>query len=148
MSIREFCTKNVVTALGEETLFDAAKKMWMKGVGAVVVVDAAQIPIGIVTDRDIAVKGVAQGRDPKSTSLNAIMSEDIVALSEDRGLFETARIMGEQGVRRIPIVDGEGRLAGIVSLDDLMMVLGAEMATLAGTVAYGVAAGKKLSAMG
>lgn len=148
MSIREFYTKNVVTALGEETLFNAAKKMWGKNVGAVVVVDASQIPIGIVTDRDITIKGIAQGRDPKSTPLSAIMSEDVVVLSEDRGLFETARIMGEQGVRRIPIVDGEGRLTGIVCLDDLMMVLGEEMATLAGTVAYGVSAGKKISAMG
>lgn len=148
MSIREFCTKNVVTALGEETLFDAAKKMWLKNVGAVVVIDANRVPVGIVTDRDIAVKGVAQGKNPKSTPLHDIMSEEVVVLSQDRGLFETARIMCEQGVRRIPVVDGEGRLAGIVSLDDLMMVLGGEMATLAGTVAYGGAVGKKLSAVG
>lgn len=148
MSIREFCTKNVVTAMGEETLFDAAKKMWLKNVGAVVVIDDKRVPVGIVTDRDIAVKGVAQGKDPETTPLSAVMNEDVVVLSEERGLFETARIMCEQGVRRIPIVDGEGRLAGIVSLDDLMMVLGGEMASLAGTVAYGGAAGRKIAAIG
>lgn len=134
MSIREFCTKNVITALGGETVFDAAKLMLDKGVGSVVVVDLDKKPIGMVTDRDIAVKVVAQGKDPKFTLLKEIMSKDTVVLSQDRGFFETTKIMSETGVRRIPLVDLEGKLTGIISLDDLILVFGEELANIAGAI--------------
>ncbi|MFY9271091.1 MAG: CBS domain-containing protein [Candidatus Manganitrophaceae bacterium] len=146
MLIREIYTRNVVTARPEETLQEAAKKMWSKNVGAVVVIDEEKVPIGIVTDRDITIKGVAQGRDLESTPVKEVMSQDIVVLSQERDLFQTTRIMCEQGIRRIPVVDGEGRLSGIVSLDDILMTFGQEMANLAGTIAYRTAigtAGKK-----
>lgn len=139
MLIGEFCTKEVVTALGDETLYDAAKKMWDHGVGTVVIVDEEGAPIGIITDRDVAMKGVAQ-MDPTWAPLNAMMAQEIVVLHQDRDLFEATRIMSEQGIRRIPVVDDDGKLAGILSIDDVMMVFGRELSHLAGTVAYGLSA--------
>ncbi len=137
MSIGEFSTKDVVTALGGETVFDAAKLMLDKSVGSIVVVDLDKKPIGIVTDRDIAVKVVAQGKDPKFTLLKEIMSKDTVVLSQDRGFFETTKIMSETGIRRIPVVDHDGKLTGIICLDDLIMIFGEEVANIAGAIAYG-----------
>ncbi len=137
MPIGEFCAKDVVTALGEETIFDAAKKMGSKQVGAIVVVDSKKRPIGMITDRDITVRVVAQGKDPKSTLLREIISSDLMMLNQERGLFETARVMCEQGVRMVPVIDREGKLVGIICLDDLMVIFGEEMASLSGAIAYG-----------
>lgn len=139
MLIGDFCTKEVVTASGDETLYDAAKKMWDHGVGTVVIVDEEGAPIGIITDRDVAMKGVAR-MDPTWAPLNAMMAQAIVVLHQDRDLFEATRIMSEQGIRRIPVVDDDGKLTGILSLDDVMMVFGRELSNLAGTVAYGLSA--------
>ncbi len=150
MIIKEVFTKNVVTARPDETLYDAAKKMWVQNVGAIVVVDKENVPVGIITDRDISMKGVAQGKDPKTTSLKTIMSQEVVVLNEERTLFEAARTMREQGIRRIPVVNEKGTLSGIISLDDMLTVFGREMSALAGTVAYGTLspAGKKLAVKG
>lgn len=150
MIIKEVYAKNVVTARPEETLYDAAKKMWSRNIGAIVVVDKDNVPIGIITDRDISMKGVAQGKDPKTTSLNDVMSQEVVALNEERNLFEAARTMSEQGIRRIPVVNEKGKLSGIISLDDVLAVLGREMSALAGTIAYGTLspAGIKLAVKG
>ena len=137
MSIGEFSTKDVITALGGETALDATKLMLDKGVGSIVVVDLDKKSIGMVTDRDIAVKVVAQGKDPKFTLLKEIMSKDTVVLSQDRGFFETTKIMSETGIRRIPVVDHDGKLTGIICLDDLIMVFGEELANIAGAIAYG-----------
>lgn len=136
MSIEEYSTKHVITALESQTVFDTTKQMRDKNVGSVVVLDSEKRPIGMVTDRDIAVKIVAEGKDPKSTLLKAFMSQDMVVLSQEKGVFETTKIMSEKGFRRIPIVDSEGKLAGIVSSDDLIMVFGEEMVNIANAVAY------------
>ena len=140
MPIKDFCTQEVVTVRAEESLFEAARRMSERGVGTVVVIDAEGTPIGMLTDRDITVKAVADGKDPRTTLVREVMHTDVVALNEERGVFETIRTMREQGIRRIPIVNSEGRLSGIISLDDLIMLMGEEMANLSGVVAYGASA--------
>jgi CBS domain-containing protein len=146
MPIKDFCTKNVVTARGDETVADAAKMMRDKNVGTIVVVDRQAVPIGMITDRDVAINVAAEGKNPASTRIKEVMSEDLIVLNEERGVFEAVKTMCEQGVRRVPIVDGEGRLSGILSLDDLLMIFGEEMASIAGAVAYGTSSprGKKV----
>ncbi|HET6371260.1 MAG TPA: CBS domain-containing protein, partial [Nitrospiria bacterium] len=76
MPIGEFCTKSVVTARSDESVADAAKKMLEKNVGTIIVVDLQTVPIGMITDRDVAVRVVAEGRDPGSTRIGEVMSED------------------------------------------------------------------------
>jgi CBS domain-containing protein len=143
MSIAEFSTKSVITALEGETVFNAAKNMMDRGVGSIVVVDLDKKPIGMVTDRDIALKAVVQGKDPKRTILKEIMTKDIIILSQDRGFFETTKIMSDMGIRRIPIVDHEGKLTGIISLDDLIMVFGEELTNIANAIACGTSTPKE-----
>jgi len=138
MPIMEYCTRHVITALGGETVFHVSTKMRDENVGAVVVVDSDQKPIGVVTDRDIAVKVVAEGIDAKFTLLKEIMSKDIVALREDQGVSEITKAMCEKGIRRIPVVDTEGKLRGIICLDDLIMLFGEEVANIAGAIGYGM----------
>ena len=137
MPIMEYCTKHVITALGSQTVFDATKQMRDKNVGSIVVLDSDKKPIGMVTDRDIVVKIVAQGKDPKSVPLKEIMSKHAVLLRQDQGIFEATKIMSEKGIRRIPVVDSEGKLAGIICLDDLIMTFGEEVANIANAIAYG-----------
>ena len=137
MPIVEYRTKHVTTALGNQTVSDAAKQMRDKNVGSIVVLDSDKKPLGMVTDRDIAVRVVAEGKDPKSTHLKEIMSKETVVLRQDQGIFETTKMMSEKGIRRIPVVDTEGKLAGIICLDDLIMMFGQEVANIANAIAYG-----------
>jgi CBS domain-containing protein len=137
MSIAEFCTKRVVTALGSDTVFNAARQMQEKNVGSIVVFDADKKPIGMVTDRDIAVKVIAEGKDPKTTFLREIMSEETTVLHQNQGIFDATKLMNEKGIRRIPVVDADGKLSGIISLDDLIMMFGVEVANIAAAIAYG-----------
>lgn len=145
MPIGEICTKKVITTLRGETAYDAARLMAEHNVGSVVVVDMDHKPVGMVTDRDLALKVVALGKDPKSVSIKEIMSQEAIFLSQDRGIFEATRLMREEAVRRIPIVDRDGKLVGIFTMDDLWMVLGEEMAQLSGALAY-TAAGREKEA--
>ena len=137
MPITEYCTKHVITALGSQTVSDAAKQMQKKDVGSIVVLDTNKKPIGMVTDRDIVVKAVAKGKDLKSTLLKDIMSKHAVVLRQNQGIFETTKIMSEKGIRRIPVVDAKGKLAGIICLDDLIMMFGQEVSNIACAIAYG-----------
>jgi CBS domain-containing protein len=137
MPIMEYCTKHVITGSGNLTVFEATKQMRDKNVGSIVVLDLERKPIGMVTDRDIVLKVVALGKDPRSTLLQDIMSQHAALLRQDQGVFEATKIMSEKGIRRVPVVDAEGRLAGIICLDDLIMVFGEEVANIANAIAYG-----------
>ena len=97
----------------------AARAMAEDDIGDVLVVDGDRLH-GIVTDRDIAIRVVAEGRDPESTALRDVCSTGLVTLSPDESVDEAARVMAEQAVRRLPIVH-DGRPVGIVSLGDLAM---------------------------
>jgi CBS domain-containing protein len=99
------------------TLVDAARAMREGDFGSVVVLKGGTI-CGVVTDRDIVVRAVAEGKDPKSVKLGEICSEQVVTVSPDQSVDEAAELMRDKAVRRVPVVDN-GRLVGIVSLGDL-----------------------------
>jgi CBS domain-containing protein len=102
-------------------------------VGDLVVVDEPDrqpIPVGIVTDRDIVVSVIALGLDPASLLVGDIMSDDLLTTSEDDDVYETIERMRFRGIRRVPVVNGEGGLTGIVSVDDLLEFLAEEMGEL------------------
>ncbi|MBI2207592.1 MAG: CBS domain-containing protein [Candidatus Rokubacteria bacterium] len=128
--IGDICTKPVVTVSPTTSVRDAADLMRRKQVGAVVVVNAGA-PRGILTDRDIAIRVVAEERDPVRTRVSEVMHADPTVLSEDQGVFDAARTFGAKAVRRLPVVDKQGQLVGIVAMDDLMMLLGSEMGQVA-----------------
>jgi CBS domain-containing protein len=101
----------------DATLVDAAREMRDGDVGALVVVDGGAVA-GVVTDRDIVVRAIADGRDPSATKVRDVATMNPVTLTVDQTVEDAIRVMREQDIRRIPVVQ-DGRPAGIVSLGDL-----------------------------
>ena len=116
-SIREVMTSDPRTCDASATLQDAAREMRDGDIGSVLVTRDGAI-LGIVTDRDIVVRAVADGRDPTSTRVEEVCTESVQTLTPDQTVEEAIRLMREHDIRRIPVVQ-EGRPAGIVSLGDL-----------------------------
>lgn len=133
--IGEVCSKPVVTVSPEATVHEAAHRMWTKKVGALVAVDDAGVPVGILTDRDVAVKVVAQGKDPAKVQVGSIVRRNPTVIREDEGILDATRILSRRGVRRLPVVGRNGKLVGIVSVDDLLMLLGSELHHIASALA-------------
>ena len=123
----------VVVATTQESVSTAARRLRDKHVGCVVVTRDGH-PIGIVTDRDLAVRVVAEARDPKHTSIGEIVTFDPVTLRDDETIDSAVLRMKESGVRRLPIVDAGGHVVGIVTADDLLIQLGRQLAAVADAV--------------
>ena len=133
MRISEICTVQTIYCSGDETVQAAALLMRKHHVGDVVVVeqpDGEQNPVGILTDRDIVVSVIALGLDPGSLLVSDIMSDDLLTAMEDDDVVETIERMRFRGIRRVPVVNRNGRLTGIVSVDDLLEFLAEEMGEL------------------
>jgi CBS domain-containing protein len=135
--LKQIAVKPVVTASARMTIAEAARAMKQKNVGALIVVNAGR-PLGVLTDRDIAIDVVAAGKDPDAVRVEDVMRKRPATLREDLGLLDAARVFAKTGVRRLPVVDKAGRVSGIVALDDLMMLLGNEMGLVAGALAAGL----------
>lgn len=132
MSLGKICDRNVVVVPENATVRDAAKLMRRRHVGDLVVVerDGHRTPIGIVTDRDIVLEVVAKDIDGEHLRVSEIMSKDLVIADEHDGISETIQLMRKKAIRRIPVVNNERALIGLVSMDDLLEVLAEEMTTL------------------
>jgi CBS domain-containing protein len=135
--IGEMCSKPVVTITPTASVRDAARLMRQKKVGAIVVTSSNR-PAGILTDRDIAVSVVADGRDPSAVPVGDIMRRDLTVIRADKGLMDAAKTFAAKGVRRLPVVDQKGKVTGILALDDLLMVLGSEMGHVASALQRGL----------
>lgn len=118
MEIREIMTKDVDLASPETTIRDAAVRMRDDNVGALPVGENDRL-VGMVTDRDIAVRGVAADRVPADCTVREVMSEDIYYCFEDDDAEQAAHTMAEHKVRRLPILNRDKRLVGIVAVADL-----------------------------
>jgi len=141
MKVRDFFSPQVVTAAPGASLREAAMQMREQHVGALLVVetkDGVTRPVGILTDRDIvvAVVAVADAR-PEAIRVGEAMSAELAVAHEDDGLFEAVARMSERAVRRLPVVGPDGALKGIVSLDDVLRVLAAELGQLAEALRWG-----------
>jgi CBS domain-containing protein len=133
MNISEICTIQTISCSRDETVQGAALLMRKHHVGDLVVVDGNDgeaIPAGIVTDRDIVVSVVALGLDPASLQVGDIMSDDLLTCREEDDVYQTIEHMRVRGIRRVPVVNRHGGLAGIVSADDLLEFLAEEMGDL------------------
>lgn len=114
-TIRDIMTRTVETVSPETTIKDAASLMKGKDFGSLPVVEGKKV-VGVLTDRDIAVRVVAEGRDPASTRLGEVMSKDIVSVREDSDLQEAEKLMHDRQLRRLPVVNAQGELVGYLSL--------------------------------
>lgn len=118
---REIMTSNVKTATRDQTLREVATLMRDGDMGSIPVVEDGKL-VGIVTDRDIVVRSIADGRDATSP-ISEAMTTEIFSVRPDDFVFEAIRMMGDKQVRRIPVVDENGALAGIIAMADVALEL-------------------------
>src|SRR5512134_3784742 len=111
-------TENPRAVDADKPVSDAAKLMRDEDVGLTPIVEGDRL-VGTLTDRDIAIRVVAEGRDPESTTVREVASSELVTIDPDQSLDEALRLMAQHQVRRLPVVEEEGRLVGIVAQADV-----------------------------
>jgi CBS domain-containing protein len=137
MAIGEICSRDVVFVARNESCAQAARLMREHHVGSLVVVqeNERRVPVGMLTDRDLAVGVMALGLDPEKTIAEAAMRPDVVVVREDEGIGRAIALMRNRGVRRLPVVDEAGTLVGMLAADDLIELFADEMSGLAAMLA-------------
>lgn len=124
MSVGRICTREVVVALPNENIRVAARRMAEHNVGTVVVLDEHdQRPIGIVTDRDVAIRCVAEERNPDGTSVQNVMTKPVHVVRDDTPIEDALTRMAGAANRRLPVVGEHGELVGLLALDDVLDLL-------------------------
>jgi CBS domain-containing protein len=134
MSLQKFCERPLITVSPEQTIVEVCQLLQEKNIGCVVATENGRVR-GILTDRDIALKVTGAKKDPQHTKVREVMTTNPASISVDKGLHELTALMHSHHVRRVPIVDGTGKPLGMVTLDDLLVLLGEELSDVRRTVA-------------
>ena len=139
MNVSQLCNRNVVTVRKSDEVVAAARLMREKHVGYLIVVEpdftgATQRPVGVITDRDIVVTIVAQDVNPRGLKVNDVMTPNPVVVELGDSIAAAVQEMRRIGVRRVPVVGGQGELEGVLSFDDVLDALSSELQGLAGAV--------------
>ena len=123
MKAQEIMSRNPTCVTPETPLAEAARLMKQEDIGVVPVVESESSKrlVGLITDRDIAIRAVAEGRDGKTTSVGHVMTSEVRSASPDDSVDDVMSLMGREQVRRIPIVDERGSLVGIISQADIVL---------------------------
>ena len=140
MTAGELCSRTVVFAERDMGLVEAARLMRDHHVGALVVVDQAngkRVPVGVLTDRDIAVAVVAKEVDARTLRVGEVMSGEPITVREQDSMLDALRLMRARGVRRVPVTDAQGALVGILAADDVLEGIADELGDLARAIASG-----------
>lgn len=135
MTVGRICVREVDLADSNETVKAAAQRMAARNVGTLVVLDPRRKPLGLLTDRDLALRVVGRGLDPLTTLVSEVMTRELTRIAEDTPIEDALRRMRSLGVRRMPVVDHDGVLVGIVSVDDFVSLLAEEFGDLGGVLA-------------
>jgi CBS domain-containing protein len=118
-TIRDLMTSDPTVVEPDKPVAEAAKLMKAEDVGIVPIVDDQNRLVGTITDRDITVRVVAEEKDPKSTTVSEIASQSLITVDPQQDLHEALRLMAQHQVRRLPVVEEDGRLVGIVAQADV-----------------------------
>jgi CBS domain-containing protein len=140
MKLKELCVLDVACCQKDTTVAEAARLMRQHHTGDLIVTDDSdgiREPVGVVTDRDVVMEVVAKGHDPGRTHVSEIMGRPVVVASGSEDVATAIDRMRSHGVRRLPIVDDNGTVLGILTLDDLYRVLAENTAALAAIVSKG-----------
>lgn len=137
MSLEGF-VKRVGCISPRATVLDASLEMRSRGIGTVVVISDDSKPIGVLTDRDIVMRAVADNKAAGQTAVETVMSGNVVTLPEAASIRTVTETMRDKGIRRVVILDENERVTGIVSFDDLMLLLGMEVGNLAASIVAGL----------
>jgi len=130
LSVGKICVRTVHTASPDETVLEAARRMAREQTGTLVVLDLERLPIGILSDRDVMVRCVAERKDPASTPVSELMSTPVASVRETMPIEDALAQMATCRVRRVPVVDDRDRLVGVLSLDDVIELLVEEAGTI------------------
>ena len=120
-SIRDIMTTNPRTIEPSTPIFEAARIMRDDNIGSLPITEGNQL-WGTITDRDITIRAIAEGRDPTGTTVQEIASRDLVTVDPQQNLDEALRLMAQHQVRRLPVVEEDGKLIGIVAQADVAQV--------------------------
>jgi CBS domain-containing protein len=123
MSVGRICTRSTDVTYATEPVQIAARRMLDRNVGCLIVVNARQEPIGIVTDRDLALRVLSAAKDPGTTFVGDVMTADVHTVSETTPIEDALRIMRTGPYRRVPVTDVNNVLLGVVTLDDILDLL-------------------------
>jgi CBS domain-containing protein len=121
MDIRSVMTANPATCMPDATLRQVAQLMKQHDCGQIPVVDQDRQPLGVITDRDIAVRAVAEGGDPANATVRDYMTSPAMTVSDECSLDDVANVMEQGQIRRVVVVDGKGCVAGIVAQADIAL---------------------------
>ena len=146
MSAGEYCNREVIITEARQSIRDAAKLMRQQHVGTVVIVEhsiAGKIPQGMLTDRDIVVELLAQDVDPDAVAIGDVMSTALITVNEETKLLDALRLMRENSVRRLIVVERSGALVGILSLDDVIELIHEQLADVSALISNEVAKERK-----
>jgi CBS domain-containing protein len=125
MPIQDLVRSEVVTADPDTSVVDLATTMDDENVGSVVITEGEQ-PVGIVTDRDLTIRVLGEGRDPDALTASDVMSEGLETADSETGFYEATETMADNGIRRLPVTDADDALVGIITADDLTELLAEE----------------------
>ena len=137
MSAGEYCNREVVVVSKSEPVSEAISLMRSHHVGDVVVVESTEkgmIPLGILTDRDIVLEILAEGVELDAVSIGDVMSYELTTVTQDTKLIDTIKLMRDDGVRRIPVVNQQGVLEGLLSMDDILELLAEQLTDIVGLI--------------
>ena len=138
MTVGKICNREVIFIHKEASIPEAARLMREYHVGDLVVVrekTGKRVPVGIITDRDIVLEVIAEGVSMDDVSVGDIMSDNLVTARESDGLLETIKVMRAKGIRRLPVVNDDNELVGILSVDDLIDLFSEQIVDLARLIA-------------
>jgi signal-transduction protein with cAMP-binding, CBS, and nucleotidyltransferase domain len=142
MLVRDVATAPAVLCQADATIAQVAREMREQDVGSVIVVDEHARLAGVVTDRDLVVRGLGAGRPPE-TKVTEVMTHDVVALHDDADVLAATGQMASWACRRVPVIDADGTVRGMLTADDVALVLSALMDNLAQAVRTEVRPGRK-----
>jgi CBS domain-containing protein len=131
MPVADHCRHNPCTARPDESARVAARRMREANVGCLVVVDEESRPVGMLSDRELVLRVLRRRRDPDAVVVGDVMTTPVETVRDVSPMLRAIRCMRREGVRRLPVVDREGKLLGIVALDDALQLISSELEGLA-----------------
>ena len=139
MTVSEICNREVRTIQRDGSVLEAAKLMRQYHVGALIVIDKVNdraIPVGVITDRDLVVEVLATGLDKEAITVDDVMTQELFAVKENTAIHDAINFMRRKTIRRLPIINDDGELVGIITTDDVMEILSEEVLDLAKLIRY------------
>jgi len=130
MSTGRICVRDVDLAEADESVWRASERMHQHGVGTLVILNDDREPIGIITDRDLVERVLAKGLNPSETLVGQAMTADPKTITDESSIEWALSLMRDGGFRRLPVVGSDGKLIGLLSLDDVLMLLAEEFTTI------------------